>query len=76
MTAVAMGARSALTRSLLVASAASGAAAAGLAGAFGVGELVGREWIGIGTMVAAHGVLMSLGFTLCGLVGHLRLQRP
>jgi hypothetical protein len=75
MTAVAMGARSALTRSLLVASAASGAAAAALAGAFGAGELAGREWIGIGTMVAAHGVLMSLGFTLCGLIGLLRLQR-
>lgn len=75
MTAVAMGARSALARSFLVTAAASGAAAAGLAGAFGVGELVGREWIGIGTMVAAHGVLMALGFTLCGLVGHLLLQR-
>ena len=76
MTAVAMAARSALTRSLLVASAASGAAAAGLAGAFGGGELAGREWISIGAMVAAHGVLMSLGFTLCGLIGHLRLPAP
>lgn len=75
MTAVAMAARSALTRSLLVASAACGAAAAALAGAFGAGELAGREWMSIGTMVAAHGVLMSLGFTLCGLVGHLRLHR-
>ncbi len=74
MTAVALAARSALTRSLLVLSAASGAAAAGLASVFGGGELAGREWIGIGTMVAAHGVLMSLGFTLCGLMGHMRLQ--
>lgn len=75
MTAVAMAARSVLTRSFLVASAACGAVAAGLAGAFGGGELAGREWMSIGTMVAAHGVLMSVGFTLCGLVGHLRLQR-
>ena len=74
-TAVAMAARSRPTRALLVASAACGAAAAGLAGAFGGGELAGREWIPVAAMVATHGVLMSFGFTLCGLLGHLRLQR-
>src|SRR6266545_4290866 len=74
-TAVAVAAQSALTRDLLLASAASAAAAVGLACAYGVGELAGRDWIGLGRMVATHGLLMSLGFTLCGLVGHLRLRR-
>ncbi|HEX9402697.1 MAG TPA: YndJ family transporter [Anaeromyxobacter sp.] len=73
--AVAVAAQSALTRHLLLASAASAAAAVGLACAYGVGELAGRDWIGIGRMVATHGLLMSLGFTLCGLIGHLRLRR-
>jgi len=40
---------------------------------YGVGELAGRDWIDVGRMVATHGLLMSLGFTLCGLVGHLRV---
>ncbi len=75
-TAVAVAAQSALARDLLLASAASAAAAVGLACAYGVGELAGRDWIGIGRMVATHGLLMSLGFTLCGLVGHLRLATP
>ena len=73
--AVAMAARSAVTRALLVVSAASGAAAVGLASAFGAGEFVHREWISVGTMLGVHGALMALGFTLCGIAGHLRLQR-
>ena len=75
MSAVALRARSAATRTLLVAAAACGAAAAGLASAFGAGELAGQEWISLPTMLASHGLLMSLGFTVCGLVGHLRLLR-
>jgi hypothetical protein len=73
MTRVAMAARSGITRALLVASAASGAAAVALASVYGMAELVARDWLGIETMMAAHGVLMALGFTLCGLAGHLRL---
>jgi len=73
--AVALAERSAVTRHLLLASAASAAAAMGLVGVYGVGELAGRDWIDVGRMVATHGLLMSLGFTLCGLVGHLRLRR-
>lgn len=73
--AVAMAARSAVTRALLVVSAASGAAAVGLASAFGAGEFVHREWVSLGTMLGVHGVLMALGFTLCGIAGHLRLLR-
>ncbi len=73
--AVARAARSAVTRHLLLVSAASVAAAVGLAGVYGVGELAGRDWIDVGRMVATQGLLMSLGFTLCGLVGHLRLRR-
>jgi hypothetical protein len=75
MSAVAMGARSAAIRALLLVSAGSGAAAVGLAFAFGAGEFAHREWISVGTMLAAHGSLMALGFTLCGIVGHLRRQR-
>jgi len=74
-TSVALAARRASTRALLVASAVSGAAAVGLAAGYGAGELAGREWIGLGTMTAAHGALMALGFTVCGLVAHLRLLR-
>jgi hypothetical protein len=76
MATVAAAAPSALTRALLIGSAACCAAATGLASAFGGGELLGHEWISVGSMVATHGLLMSVGFTLCGLVGHLRLQRP
>jgi hypothetical protein len=71
---VARGARTGWTRGLLAVSAASSAAAAALAAAFGAGELVHQEWIGIGTMTTAHGALMGVGFTLCGVAGHLRLQ--
>ncbi len=70
MYAVAMGVRSAATRALLLVSAGSGAAAVGLASAFGAAELAHREWISIGTMLASHGALMGLGFTLCGIVGY------
>jgi hypothetical protein len=72
-TAVAVRVSSPATRSLLLVSAWSGVAATVLAGAYGVGELAGREAIGVDRMIATHGLLMALGFTLCGLVGHLRL---
>lgn len=59
---------------MLLVSAASIAAGMVLAGVYGVGELTGRAWIGIPRMVALHGLLNALGFTLCGLLGHLRLR--
>jgi hypothetical protein len=74
-TSAAVAAKSAVARHLLLASAVSAAAAVVLAGVYGVGELAGQDWIGIERMVRTHGLLMSLGFTLCGLVGHLRLGR-
>ena len=63
-----------MTGFLLIASAACMAAAIALAGVYGIGELIGREWIGIRRMVATHGLLME-GFTVCGLVGCLRLRQ-
>lgn len=61
-------------RFLLLVSAASIAAGMVLAGVYGVGELTGRGWIGIPLMGAIHGLLNALGFTLCGLLGHLYLR--
>ncbi len=58
-------------RRMLLLSAASIAAGMALAGVYGIGELAGRGWIGIPRMVAIHGVLNALGFTLLGLLGHL-----
>jgi hypothetical protein len=72
-TAVAVTSRSAVARHLLLASAASGAAAIAVAGIYGIGELIGQDWISVGRTVATHGLLM-LGFTVCGLVGCLRLR--
>jgi hypothetical protein len=61
-------------RLMLLVSAASITAGMALAGVYGVGELTGRTWIGIPRMVAIHGLLNALGFTLFGLLGHLRLR--
>ena len=61
-------------RRMLLASAASIAVGMVLAAVYGVGELSGRAWIGIPRMVAIHGLLNAFGFTLCGLLGHLRLR--
>lgn len=57
-------------RLMLLVSAASITAGMVLAGVYGVGELTGRAWIGIPRMVAIHGLLNALGFTLFGLLGH------
>ncbi len=62
-------------RRLLLLSAASVSAGMLLAGVYGIGELTGRGWIGIPRMVAIHGLLNALGFTLLGLLGHLHLRR-
>jgi hypothetical protein len=62
-------------RLMLLVSAASLTAGMILAGIYGVGEVTGRAWIGLTEMVATHGVLNALGFTLFGLLGHLRLRR-
>jgi hypothetical protein len=64
------------TRLMLLVSAASITAAMILAGVYGVGELIGRPWIGMPRMVAIHGLLNALGFTLFGLLGHLRSVLP
>lgn len=58
-------------RFMLLLSAGSIAAGMVLAGVYGVGELTGRAWIGIPGMIAIHGVLNALGFTLFGLLGYL-----
>lgn len=61
-------------RFMLLLSAASITAGMLLAGVYGIGEIGGRAWIGIPRMVAIHGALNTLGFTLFGLLGHLRLR--
>lgn len=73
--AVGLNSRSRTPRRLLLVSAASIAAGMVLAGTYGVGELTGAGWIGIPRMVTMHGLLNALGFTLCGLMGHLLLRR-
>ncbi len=72
--AVALSVTGRITRLLLLASSASLFAAMALAGIYGVGELAGRAWIGVPRMAALHGLLNGVGFTLCGLLGHLRLR--
>ena len=72
--AVGLNASARAPRQLLLVSAVSVAAGMVLAGFYGVGELTGAGWIGIPRMVAIHGLLNALGFTLCGLFGHLLLQ--
>lgn len=72
--AVALSLPSPAARRLLLASAASIAAAMLLAAIYGVGELTGAGWIGVHRMVATHGLLNGVGFTLCGLLGHLVLR--
>lgn len=62
------------SRWFLLASAASIAAAMILAGVYGVGEIMGRSFIAIPRMAATHGLLNAVGFSLCGLVGHLLLR--
>jgi hypothetical protein len=71
-TALARTVRDRAARLMLLVSAAAITAGMVLAGAYGVGELTGRAWIGIPPMVAIHGLLNALGFTLFGLIGHLR----
>jgi len=72
--AVAWNAPDRVARILLLVSAASIATGMVLAGVYGLGELTGRDWIGIPRMIATHGALNAFGFTLFGLVGHLRLR--
>lgn len=74
LAAVGLRSRPRAPRLLLLVSAASIAAGMVLAGAYGVGELTGAGWIGIQRMVEVHGLLNALGFTLCGLIGHLLFQ--
>jgi hypothetical protein len=73
-TALAQNVRDRGTRLMLLVSAAAITAGMVLAVDYGVGELTGRAWVGIPRMVAIHGLLNALGFTLFGLIGHLRLQ--
>jgi hypothetical protein len=73
--AVARQAPSHAARFMLLLSAASITAGMVLAGVYGIGELAGRAWIGIPRMVAIHGALNALGFTLFGLLGHLRWRQ-
>jgi len=72
---VALAPRSAASRALLLASAASVAAGMLLAAVHGTGELFGETWIGIPRMAQLHGVVNGLGFSLCGLLAHLTAPR-
>ncbi|HZY04957.1 MAG TPA: YndJ family transporter [Anaeromyxobacteraceae bacterium] len=72
--AVALEARQRAARALLLASAASLLAGMVLAGLYGAAELAGHVLLGVPAMAATHGLINALGFTLCGLLGHGRLQ--
>ena len=77
ITAFSVGLRAApVARFLSCVSAASIAGGMLLAGAYGVGELVGAPWLDIPRMVMTHGWLNAVGFTLCGLLGHLVGAEP
>jgi hypothetical protein len=73
-TAVALNAPGRAAPFMLLVSAASIIAGMVLAGLYGVSEFTGRAWIGIPQMAAIHGLLNALGFTLFGLLGHVRLR--
>lgn len=73
-TSVALTASDRAARLMLLLSAASIALGMFLAGVYGFGELTGRGWIGVPRMVEIHGALNAIGFTLFGLLGHLRLE--
>jgi hypothetical protein len=73
-TTVALNAPGRASRVLLLVSAVSLFAAMVLAGVYGIGELTGRAFIGVPRMVAIHGFLNAVGFTFCGLLGHLHLR--
>ena len=42
-----------------------------LAALYGVGNYLGASWIDIPTMIPTHGLLNSIGFSLCGLLAWL-----
>jgi len=73
--AIAFASRSPWTRGLLFIAATSVAAGMIVAGIYGVGELMGKGWVGIPRMTRVHGLFNALGFTLCSLSAHLRLSR-
>ena len=60
--------RSVLSQGLLVISTGSLVGGMVLACAYGVGEFTGNLWISIPQMARTHGILNSLGFSLCGLL--------
>ena len=74
--AVALAGRQRAARGLLLVSAASLFGGMALAAVYGAGELTGIPAIGVPRMVATHGLMNALGFTLCGLLGHRRLLPP
>ncbi len=59
-------------RGLLLLSSASLVFAMLSAGVYGVAELAGRHVFNLQQMTRLHGALNAFGFTLCGVVGHLR----
>jgi hypothetical protein len=72
--AVALRLRTRAPKLLLLASAVSIAFGMIVAAIYGVGELTGAGWIGIGPMVPIHGIVNALGFILPALVAHLRID--
>lgn len=65
-----------LVRALLLTSSLSSIAAMGLAVLYVIGEATHRPVIGIGTMVATHGVLNGAGFATAGLAAWVALAPP
>jgi len=68
---VAVESGSPIARGLLLVSAGSIVVGMLVAGVYGIGELSGSGWIGIPRMVLVHGLTNAVGFTLCGVIGHL-----
>lgn len=63
--------RSAAAKLLLSISAASILAGMALACVYALGDLAGRNWIGIPRMAELHGLTNSFGYVLCGMLGWL-----
>lgn len=64
-----------IVRTLLAVSAMSLLSGMALAAVYVVGQLMGRDWIDIPTMVKSHGIVNAFGFAFCGLLAHCLAPR-
>ena len=64
-----------LAKGFLILSSLSILVAMCLAVAFTLGDLAGEVWISIPQMARTHGVLNAFGYSLCGVIGWILVQR-